>query len=102
MTKMIMAVLRPKDSDHSISQSAKIAEERAMGLISDDEAFTKTQVLVSSQEHTFVGLLGKNNQVMDTDGIVVDELRPGDTIVPYDQLITALETHDAEKATRDN
>lgn len=101
-SKMIMAVLRPKDPEEAVKKAQKISDDRIAGLISEAESFGMMQALVSSQEHMFIGLLSSADQIVDLEGNAVDKVRPGDAILPYEQLIVSLETDSAERATREN
>lgn len=81
-----LAVLRPKDPQLALSLARRAVE------IENDEARERAfQEILSTQPYSFVGLVstaGKpDKKLLDEDGWAIGSVRPGDSFVPYSQIL---------------
>jgi hypothetical protein len=85
-----LAVLRPKDPQLALKLAYAAME------IEDTDAQNKAfQEVLNAQPYSFVGLMstvGKpDRKLLDEDGWAIGKVRPGDSFVPYAQVLAHTE-----------
>jgi len=99
---LVMAVLRPQDPALALNTAMKIVEDQNLGLITREQASGRMNDMLSIQEYTYLGLLGPKQEILSAHGEVLGQMLPGDSFVPYDQLMAVMGAVDAEKTAKEN
>lgn len=87
-----VAVLRPDSPDQAI----RLANEARDGGITEAEFARKVNEMMLNVDHRYVGLLAyfgddeSKQIVVDESGQQVDEVMPGDSLIPYEQAVAAM------------
>lgn len=76
-----LAVVRPSDPDKALRDARALLGARGA------EAGAAFEALLWAQPFRYVGLAGTKQELLDTAGIVVGKLEPGDSFVPFELLI---------------
>lgn len=82
----VLAVIRPADPEKALAEARAI---HALNL-SYEEAQARLDEMLSHQEYTFRGIATHDpNVLLDHEHKVIagDTLRPGDSLVPYDDIL---------------
>jgi hypothetical protein len=83
MDGLVMAVLRPADPERAI--------RRAKELASKVSSRSEFDALLAEQPHTYRGIAGVDRKVYDEDGAVLEDMRPGDSYAPYEEVRALME-----------
>lgn len=93
-----LAVVRPADAKKALATAKRIVEDSQAGALSQIEADKQWGAMLHEQVYTYVGICGTapdnpGDEIPllnhDHSRIKGDHVRPGDSFVPYKQLMEA-------------